>query len=85
LTANVTRFALHDWTGSFDGILFDVFPLTSTEVVDGECDSFYAEVGCDGDHIVFTVVFSRILISDCNPLQQFPDFADILATLSTSA
>jgi guanidinoacetate N-methyltransferase len=25
----------------FDGILFDVFPLTRDEVVDGECDSFY--------------------------------------------
>ena len=27
--------------GSFDGILFDVFPLSKKEVVDGECDSFY--------------------------------------------
>ena len=28
--------------GSFDGILFDVYPLTSEEVIDGECDSFFA-------------------------------------------
>ena len=26
--------------GSFDGFLFDVFPLSKKEVVDGECNSF---------------------------------------------
>ena len=27
--------------GAFAGVLFDVYPLSSREVIDGECDSFY--------------------------------------------
>ena len=29
-------------SSSFDGVLFDVFPLARQEVIDGECASFYA-------------------------------------------